>query len=326
MSEVFKEIHNLGEDVAKITVNRDLRKLVDLGFLTMNGAGPASAYEISKKALFSKEIDVEKYFSVDPDKRDIKRYFNFNIFDEIEEVFTKSELDFLNDLNATYLSKMKKLPQEILKKEFERLTTELSWKSSKIEGNTYSLLETERLLKEHLEAKGHLHSEAVMILNHKKTLDYLRENIDKFKKMSVKQIVEIHSLLVEDLDVTKNIRKILVRITGTAYTPPDNDFQIKEALERTVDLINKKKNPFEKALILMLLVAYIQPFTDGNKRTSRLTGNAILLAHNCCPLSYRSVDEFEYKKAVLLFYEQNNFSYFKKLFIEQYEFAVQNYF
>jgi len=76
----------------------------------------------------------------------------------------------------------------------------------------------------------------------------------------------------------------------------------------------------------MLLIAYIQPFEDGNKRTSRLMGNAVLLAHDICPLSYRSVKDSEYKKAVLLFYEQNNISYFKQLFIEQFKFAVNNYF
>ena len=79
-------------------------------------------------------------------------------------------------------------------------------------------------------------------------------------------------------------------------------------------------------MLAILLIAYIQPFVDGNKRTSRMIGNAILLANNACPLSYRSINELEYKKAVLLFYEQNNLSYFKKLFIEQYEFVVGNYF
>ena len=91
-------------------------------------------------------------------------------------------------------------------------------------------------------------------------------------------------------------------------------------------LVNKSKNVFEKAVLAMLLIAYIQPFVDGNKRTSRMIGNAILLANNACPLSYRNINEIEYKKAVLLFYEQNNLSYFKKLFIEQYEFVVENYF
>ena len=81
-----------------------------------------------------------------------------------------------------------------------------------------------------------------------------------------------------------------------------------------------------KTLLIKLLISYIQVFEDGNKRTSRMTGNAVLLAYNLCPLSFRSIDEVEYKKAVILFYEKNNLNYFKQLFIEQYDFAVNNYF
>ena len=273
-----------------------------------------------KLSLFFKDISATDYF------QHIKKSFNFNVFDELRGILTNEEKVFLNNLNRSYQSKIKKLPPEIIKKEFERLTIELSWKSSKIEGNTYSLLETEQLIKENHEAKNHSKEEAIMILNHKKTLDYLRNNLTEFKEISLKKIVEVHSLLVGDLNISKNVRKILVRITGTAYTPLDNKFQINEALEATAVLVNKEKNPFTKAIMLMLLIAYIQPFIDGNKRTSRLMGNAILLAHDCCPLSYRSIDELEYKKAVLLFYEQNNISYFKKLFLNQYKFVVENYF
>jgi len=91
-------------------------------------------------------------------------------------------------------------------------------------------------------------------------------------------------------------------------------------------LINKKTSFFEKAFMVLLLVSYIQAFEDGNKRTARMLSNAILLAHNSIPLSYRIVDVVEYKKASLLFYEINNLSYFKKIFIEQIEDAVNNYF
>ena len=76
----------------------------------------------------------------------------------------------------------------------------------------------------------------------------------------------------------------------------------------------------------MLLIAYIQPFVDGNKRTARLLGNALLMANNACPLSFRSVDEAEYKKDLIVFYEQNSLRAFKELFIEQFKFAVENYF
>ena len=165
-----------------------------------------------------------------------------------------------------------------------------------------------------------------MILNHKKTLDYIRKNTSAFKKMTVAKLEDIHFLLTEGLGIARGLRKAPVGITGTAYRPLDNIFQIREALEKTCEAINKEKNVFIKAVVLMVMIAYIQPFDDGNKRTGRLSANAILMAYNICPLSYRSVSEEEYKKAVILFYEQNNISYFKDLFVEQFEFAVKNYF
>ena len=91
-------------------------------------------------------------------------------------------------------------------------------------------------------------------------------------------------------------------------------------------LVNQSVHPIEKALIAVLMISYIQPFEDGNKRASRILGNALLLAYNCCPLSYRSVDEVEYKKGILLFYEQNNLSYFKTIFIDQFRQAITKYF
>ena len=94
----------------------------------------------------------------------------------------------------------------------------------------------------------------------------------------------------------------------------------------TAELISKNVFVFEKALLAILLLSYIQPFTDGNKRTSRIVSNALLIANKYCPLSFRSVDSLKYKEAVLIFYEQNNLSAFKKIFIEQYDFAVSTYF
>ncbi len=106
----------------------------------------------------------------------------------------------------------------------------------------------------------------------------------------------------------------------------DNVHQLRQAVERLVKVINDTSNPFEKALIIVLMISYIQHFEDGNKRSARTLGNALLLANDYCPLSYRSVDEGEYKKAMILFYEQKNATYFKKLFIEQFKQAVKKYF
>jgi Fic family protein len=131
---------------------------------------------------------------------------------------------------------------------------------------------------------------------------------------------------VKELGVERNIRKRTVGISGTNYRPPENEFQIKEAMEEMCALINLKENVFEKAILILLLISYIQPFVDGNKRTARIVSNAMLMLNNYCPISFRTVDSAEYKKAMLIFYEQNNISAFKKIFIEQYDFAVNTYF
>ncbi len=325
-SQIIKKLQEEIGEVTRITISRDLDRLFDLGFIQRKGAGRGVYYEISGQYSIVRKIDVEKYFSEKVDLRKIKEKFNFDIFVQLKNIFTDDENKKLLKLNEIYRKKIDKISDEVLKKEIERLNIDFSWKSSEIEGNTYDLLETEQLIKNQKQAEGHSQEEATMILNHKKALEYIRESKKEFQRMSIRKIENVHSLLVDGLGVTKNLRKTLVRITGTKYVPLDNEFQIREALEKTCNLVNETENVFEKAVVLMLLIAYTQPFVDGNKRTSRICGNAILQSFNVCPLSYRSMDEMEYKKAILLFYEQNNVSYFKELFIKQFEFAVENYF
>lgn len=327
IGQIFEHIQKDFEKITRITVSRDLEKLLKLNLIEKQGESKRTVvYQISSQYSILKKIDVEKYFAQDLDQREIKEKFNFNIFSQLKDIFTDSEKAKLGELNEIYRKKIKDISADALKKEIERLNIDFSWKSSKIEGNTYSLLETEQLIKNQKEASGHTEEEAIMILNHKKALEYIGSNKNEFKAISAPKIENIHSLLVDGLNVTKNLRKTLVGITGTNYKPLDNEFQIREALEKSCKLVNETRDVFEKAVILMLLIAYIQPFVDGNKRTSRLCGNAIFQSFDFCPLSYRSMDEGEYKKAMLLFYEQNNISYFKELFLKQFEFAVENYF
>lgn len=193
-----------------------------------------------------------------------------------------------------------------------RLGIDLSWKSSQIEGNTYTLLETERLLLEQRTAEGKTRDEATMLLNHKTALDFIVSEPDYLQHLRVAHIEAIHSILVRDLQVDRNIRHRRVGITGTNYRPLDNECQIREALESTCHLVNATPCVFSKALLVLVLFSYIQAFMDGNKRVARLTSNAVLIAHGYCPLSFRSVDSIDYKKAMLIFYEQNNIAAFKK--------------
>ncbi|MBN1585634.1 Fic family protein [Candidatus Uhrbacteria bacterium] len=121
------------------------------------------------------------------------------------------------------------------------------------------------------------------------------------------------------------IRQGLVGITGSKYRPLDNRFQIREALESLSKAIGGVKTPYDKALLTLLGVSYIQPFEDGNKRTARLAANAVLLTHDCAPLSYRSVSLERYREASLTFHEINAIGPFRKIFVEQYLFAAENY-
>ena len=165
-----------------------------------------------------------------------------------------------------------------------------------------------------------------MLLNHKEALDFILANPDYISSLAVSRIEDIHSLLIDGLGIDRNIRNRRVGISGTNYKRLDNEFQIKEALEDLCLLINSRESIFDKSILALVLLSYIQPFSDGNKRTARIISNAILINNKYCPISFRTVDSIDYKKAMLVFYEQNNISAFKKIFIEQFEFAVNTYF
>ena len=318
---------NLTESPA--TLKRMLASLVEKGDVDVVGQGRATRYSISAKAQVTMKIDIETYFKKETDERVVQSGFNFALINEVlpkVEIFTSDEMERLNALQNQFKQNLQGISDTEYRKEMERLGIDLSWKSSQIEGNTYSLLETEKLLKEKQTASGKTKEEAVMLLNHKDALDFILDNPDYLKKLSVRRIEDIHSLLVKELDVDKGIRKRRVGITGTNYRPLDNEFQIREALEDSCSLINAKESVFEKAILALVLLSYIQAFADGNKRTARITSNAILIANNYCPISFRTVDSIDYKKAMLIFYEQNNISAFKQIFIEQFAFAVEQYF
>ena len=325
-TEIFEGI---GQIAAYATVRRDLAKLVDDGVLLLVGKGKSSRYMLSPAYELFQPIDLNAYFGKEIDERQIHESYNFDLIEKTLSgvaLFTRSEITYLDARQKVFAENLSKLSAAQYRKEMERLGVDLSWKSSQIEGNTYSLLETERLLKERQEAKGKTREEAIMLLNHKAALRFILDTPDYLNSLSVSAIEDIHSILVRDLNVNRNIRTNRVGITGTNYRPLDNDFQIKEAMQSACSLVNSRKSVFEKALLSLLLISYIQPFADGNKRTARIVSNALLIANKSCPLSFRTVDSIDYKKAMLVFYEQNNITPFKKIFIEQFKFAVENYF
>ena len=298
--EIFEGISS---SISYATVKRILSKLIDENLLTKEGQGKSTKYLISPTYELLYPVDIEKYYEKEIDERAIKESFNLRLITETLNkcsVFTLNESEQLDLLKDKFNKNISQLSEIEYKKELERLAIDLSWKSSQIEGNTYSLLETERLLKEKETASGKTKEEATMLLNHKEAIDFIIENPDYVIPLSVSKIEDIHSILIKELGVDKNIRKRRVGISGTNYRPLDNEFQISEALSNMCELVNCKNNVFEKALLILVLISYIQPFVDGNKRTARIVSNAVLMNYKHCPISFRTVDSVEYKKAMLL--------------------------
>ncbi len=299
------------------------------GDIRVEGKARATRYFITPKAQLLRTIDLSSYYAVETDKREMQTSYNFELIRNVlpkVEIFTKDEYRFLADRESAFLERMKNYTKDLYAQEMERLGIDLSWKSSEIEGNTYTLLETVNLLKDKIEATGKKREEAIMLLNHKAALKAIIEQNAYFKELSLARMEDVHSVLIEELGVERNLRHIRVGISGTRYRPLEVESQIREAVEDMCALVNGKSDPYEKALLALLLIAYIQPFTDGNKRTSRLMANALLISRSLCPLSFRTVEANDYRAALLLFYEQNNLSAFKKMFLEQVEFAMKEYF
>jgi Fic family protein len=318
----------LGDAIERTTLQRDLNFLQKKGYIVKSGSGRGTVYSVSGINKISLPVNVKEYFDIPYFQREVKESFNFEVFNILSnDIFTTEEKEKLEKLQKEFIKNFSKYDsQTIINKEFERVMIEFSWKSSVIEGNTYSLLGTEALIKNNVVGKGKTADETQMILNHKDAFNEAIQNRERFIKLRTADIEYIHSVLTKKLRIAKNIRKEGVKITGTKYEPLNNEYQIKEMLHNMVDLVNKKESFFEKAFLVSIIIAYIQIFEDGNKRTSRMISNAILLAHYSIPLSYRIIDIEEYKKAVILFYELNNISYIKQIFIEQFEFSVNNYF
>jgi Fic family protein len=325
-----KEIYDgLRLEVAYATIKRILNELLAENLITTKGKGRATKYEISPTYELTFPVNIAQYFKKEQDERLIKGNFNLSLITDVlwnAILFTEAEQKHLQTLHKKFKEHISGLSQTEYNKEMERLAIDLSWKSSQIEGNTYTLLETERLLKENETASGKSKDDATMLLNHKEALNFIIEHPDYIIPLTIRGIEDIHSILIKELGVDRNIRRRRVGISGTNYKPLDNEHQIKEALLDMCKLVNIKEDVFEKSLLAIVLLSYIQAFADGNKRTARIVSNAILMAHNYCPLSFRTVDSIEYKKAMLIFYEQNNIGPFKKIFMDQYEFAVNTYF
>ncbi len=188
---------------------------------------------------------------------------------------------------------------------FNRLLIDLSYNSSRLEGNTYSLLDTQKLLLEGKGAEGKLEEEKVMILNHKEAIRYLVDSAPRLK-VDKETICTLHYLLSDGLiepRYTGKVRDQGVRVGGSTYIPFENPKQLEMELSRLIEKAALIQDPYEQSLFLLVHMAYLQPFLDVNKRTARLSANIPLIKNNLVPLSFNDVEREDYISAVIAIYE-----------------------
>ncbi len=211
---------------------------------------------------------------------------------------------------------------------YDRLLIDLSWSSSRLEGNTYSLLETERLISYGEEAEGKDAKEAQMILNHKAAIELL---VEKSPEVGLNKytILNLHALLSDNLLPNSadcgRLRAAPVKIGGTQYIPLDIPQQIEEVFTGILGKAEKIRNPFEQSFFLMVHLPYLQPFMDVNKRVSRLAANIPLFRANLCPLSFIEVPQQAYVDGILSVYEFNRVELLRDVYIWAYKQSCLRY-
>jgi hypothetical protein len=210
----------------------------------------------------------------------------------------------------------------------QRLLIDLSYNSSRLEGNTYSKLDTQRLIEQGLSAEGKVHEETVMIMNHKEAIGFLIENAEEIA-LNTFTIRNIHALLSQDLLANAaargNVRRIEVTIGKSAYLPLNNPHQLEEYLALLLRKAAQISDPFEQSFFLLIHLSYLQAFEDVNKRTARLSCNIPFIQHNLCPLSFIDVPQEDYFKSLLFFYETNELQPALELFEWAYLRSCQQY-
>ena len=210
----------------------------------------------------------------------------------------------------------------------DRLLIDLSWNSSRLEGNTYSLLETKRLIELGETVSGKDAAEAQMILNHKAAIEYIVENSEE-EQITTHEVCSIHALLSENLlgdpAASGRIRNIAVSIGGSTYIPLENPHVLRECFQLFVEKINRIEDPFEQSFFSIVHLSYLQAFEDVNKRTARIVANIPLVKQNLKPLSFTDVNKDAYVTALLAVYETNNISLLRDLYLWAYRRSSQRY-
>lgn len=337
-------------DASRPTVNRYLARMVAAGELRKLGAGPATRYALpdlpppaSATRLEVREpaplMGTPSAFSFSADRQPVIEQLTAPIGTRPPIAYQRAFVDaylpnrscllppaLADELFAKGKAQGQQPAGTYARKVLEQLLIDLSWHSSRLEGNRKSLLDTAALF-----AKGRTDGEDVdslMLLNHKDAIEFVVDAVPEYG-ITDAVVRNIQALLMQGLlanpEAVGAIRRTVVNITDSVYLPAQMPNLLEEMLGLLVAKAREIKNPIEAAFFLWINLAYLQPFEDGNKRTSRLCANLPLLLQNCAPLSFLDVEPPDYAMAVLAVYEKQDVSLAVELFAWTYRRSIAKY-
>lgn len=334
------------------TLQRRLQKLIDAQRLTTEGESVALVYKwvsgtevqaagVAAATAFGM-AEAQPYVPVSPESAAIRDQVNRPLMHRRPVGYQREFLEdyqpgitlYLPESLRQQLHEMGRTPADerpagtYAREILDRLLVDLAWASSKLEGNTYSRLDTQNLIEFGQIAQGKNAIETQMILNHKAAIELLVEDADEvgFDAFTFKNL---HAVLSQDLmrdpQASGRLRRRPVDISGTVFHPLAMPQVIEDCFLLMLEKATAIPDPFEQAFFLMVQLPYLQPFEDVNKRVSRIGANIPLIKHNLCPLSFIDVPEQAYIDGTLGVYELNQMALLRDVFVWAYERSCHRY-
>ncbi len=310
-------------DASSPTVWRALKRLVEENKLEVSGRGRATGYSLAGAAVVRAHL-------AKPYNRRKPASYNKDFIDRyVPGKSSYLSTDDRQRLRDAGTPTMPPLPAgTYAQRVLERLLVDLSWASSRMEGNTYSILETERLIRFGEEASGKGRKEAVMILNHKEAIQYVVDNLDAIT-ISRPDLTNIHALLADGLladpAMAGRLRRMPVGITHSSYRPLGDQYEIEQEFTILVEKAAAITDPFEQSFFLLVHIPYLQAFDDINKRTSRVASNIPLLKADLAPMSFLTMNDDDYIDGLIGIYELNNIALLRDTYMDAYMASAENY-
>jgi hypothetical protein len=340
----------LGSEFSRRSLQRRLAKLVEEGALVAEGITRGTRYRViaplygksNSTISLSEQLVGEVYIPISPESTEIKSYVRLprqqrrpvSYNQSFLEEYRPNETAYLSESLRTQLHSLGRSPVAdrpagtFARNILGRLLIDLSWSSSRLEGNTYTRLDTERLIEFGQQAEGKDALEAQMILNHKAAIEMLISDADLIG-FNPFTLLNLHAILSDGLLADRHssgrVRARAVEISGSVYLPIALPQRLEELFRYVLATAETIIDPFEQAFFIMVHLSYLQPFEDVNKRVSRLAANIPLIKQNLCPLSFVDVPDTAYLDGILGVYELNRVELLRDVFVWAYERSCQQY-